>query len=236
MYTVERHADLRRTAAFDFGVAALPHYDDVRGAPHHSLIGGGGLWVLAGGKPAEYRAVAKFLAYLSRPEVQAEWHQRTGYVPTTRAAYERTREQGFYAVHPGQEIAIRQLLLHAPTRESRGIRLGDFEAIRTIIEDELETVWSGAKPPKLALDVAAERGNEILRRFEAAHRAGERRADELARPHERGHLGGCHGRERDGIGQPLVLQSCNRPGDARLLPFGEHDARPGGTGGLEGAA
>lgn len=165
-------AELRRAAAFDFGVAQLPYYDDVKGAPHHSLIGGAGIWVLAGKKAADYRGVARFLAYLARPQAQAEWHQRTGYVPVTRAAYELTRTQGYYAAHPGQEIAIRQLLLNNPTRESRGIRLGEFQKIREIIEQELEAVWEGTKPPKLALDNAAERGNELLRKFELAQRAG----------------------------------------------------------------
>jgi sn-glycerol 3-phosphate transport system substrate-binding protein len=166
------YAELRRNASFDFGVAGLPYYDDIKGAPHHSLIGGAGLWVLAGKKPAEYRGVVKFLAYVADPQVQAEWHQRTGFVPVTRAAYEYTRKQGFYAVHPGYEIAIRQLLRNAPTRESRGIRLGEFAAIRAIVEEELESVWNGTKPPKLALDRAAERGNALLRKFESAHRAG----------------------------------------------------------------
>jgi sn-glycerol 3-phosphate transport system substrate-binding protein len=166
------YADLRREAKFDFGAAQLPYYDDIRGAPHHSLIGGAGLWVLAGKKNAEYRGVAKFLAWLARPEVQAEWHQRTGYVPVTRAAYELTAQKGFYKDNPGHEIAIRQLLLNQPTRESRGIRLGDFQNIRLIIEEELEGVWDGKVPPKLALDRAAERGDLILRRFEREQRAG----------------------------------------------------------------
>ena len=166
------YADLRRDAGFDFGTAPLPHYDDIRGAPHHSLIGGAGLWVLAGRKSADYRGAAKFLAWLARTDIQAEWHQRTGYVPVTRAAYEYTAQKGFYASNPGHEIAIRQLLLNSPTRESRGIRLGEFQAIRGIIEEELEAVWAGTVPPKLALDRAAERGDALLRRFERVHRAG----------------------------------------------------------------
>jgi len=167
-------ATLRRSAGFDLGEAQLPYYDDVKGAPHHSVIGGAALWVMAMAAPkkAEYRGVAKFLAWLAKPEVQAEWHQQTGYVPVTRAAYELTRKQGYYAARPGQEIAIRQLLLNNPTRESRGIRLGEFQKIRTIIEEELEAVWEGKKPPKLALDQAAERGNQLLRHFEAQHRIG----------------------------------------------------------------
>jgi sn-glycerol 3-phosphate transport system substrate-binding protein len=165
-------AELRRDSKFEFGVAALPHYDDVKGAPHHTMIGGAGLWVMAGKPAGHYKGAAKFLAFLAQPEVAAEWHQRTGFVPVTRAAYEHTRKQGYYAAHPGQEIAIRQLLLTAPTRESRGIRLGEFPAIRAILEEELEAVWKGDKAPKLALDHAAERGNDLLRKFEAAHRTG----------------------------------------------------------------
>ncbi len=181
-------AELRRSAGFDFGEAQLPYYDDIKGAPHHSLIGGGALWVLAGAKAAEYRGVAKFLAFLAKPEMQAEWHQKTGYVPVTRAAYELTRNSGFYAKRPGQEFAIQQLLLNSPTRESRGIRLGDFQKIRLIIDEELEKVWDGTKPPKLALDDAAERGNVLLRRFEADHRAGaepETPARTLRRAHRK---------------------------------------------------
>jgi sn-glycerol 3-phosphate transport system substrate-binding protein len=136
------------------------------------MIGGAGLWVLAGKKAAEYRGVARFLAWLARPEVQAEWHQRTGYVPVTRAAYERTAQAGFYRENPGHEIAIKQLLLNQPSRESRGIRLGEFQQIRTILEEELEGVWDGKVAPKLALDRAAERGDLLLRKFERENRAG----------------------------------------------------------------
>jgi sn-glycerol 3-phosphate transport system substrate-binding protein len=164
------YAELRAQSKFDFGTAQLPYYDDIKGAPHHSLIGGGGLWVLGGRKPADYRAAARFLSWLARPEVQADWHQSTGYVPLTRAAYELTAQSGFYKQNPGHEIAVRQLQLNAPTRESRGIRLGDFPQIRAALEQELEATWEGKIPPKLALDRAAERGNQLLRKFESQHR------------------------------------------------------------------
>ena len=170
------YAELREGAKFDFGVAPLPYYDDVKGAPQNTLIGGGGLWVMSGHKKSEYQGVAKFLAYLSKPEVQAEWHQKTGYVPTTVAAYELTKTQGFYAKHPGHEIAIRQLLLRNPTSDTKGIRLGLFPQIRAIIDEELEKVWALEATPKQALDAAAERGNVLLRRFEAANKVGARAA------------------------------------------------------------
>ena len=167
------YANIKRNAKFEFGVSALPYYPDVKGAPQNSIIGGASLWVMAGNKPAEYKGVAKFFTFLSSPEIQAEWHQKTGYVPITKAAYELTKQQGFYEKNPGTDVAIQQLLLKNPTKESKGIRLGYFVQIRDIIDEELESVWSQKKSPKQALDDAAERGNAELRKFERANKAGK---------------------------------------------------------------
>jgi sn-glycerol 3-phosphate transport system substrate-binding protein len=160
---------LTREAKFAVGVSYLPYYDDVPGAPQNTVPGGAGLWVFAGKKPVEYRAVAKFFSFLLQPEEQARWHERTGYLPVSRRAYEIARKAGYYRGHPGQEIALRQLAA-APTRDSRGIRLGDYRWIRAILDEELEAVWSGARTPKDALDRAVERGNDMLKRFESYNR------------------------------------------------------------------
>ena len=86
---------------FEFGTGMLPYYDDVAGAPQNSIIGGASLWVLQGKAAEEYQGVARFFTYLSSPEVQADWHQATGYLPITTAAYELSKAQGFYEKHPG---------------------------------------------------------------------------------------------------------------------------------------
>jgi sn-glycerol 3-phosphate transport system substrate-binding protein len=161
---------IARAAHFAIGTSYLPYYDDVPGAPQNTAPGGAGLWVFSGKTPAEYRAVAKFFAFLLMPEEQARWAQRTGYLPLSRKAYEIARKAGYYRQHPGQEIALRQLAV-TPTQDSRGIRLGDYRWIRTILDEELETVWAQERTPKDALDRAVERGNEMLQRFESAHRA-----------------------------------------------------------------
>jgi sn-glycerol 3-phosphate transport system substrate-binding protein len=155
------YARLRKRAGFDLGVAQLPYYDDFDDAPQNTLVGGSALWVLAGASTTQYRGVASFFTYLSRPQVQAEWHQRTGDLPLTTAAYELTRKQGFYDSHPGQEIAVRQLLA-TPTGDSGGIRLGGLRHIRGIIDEELESVWNGKKTPLDALNAAVQRGNVLL--------------------------------------------------------------------------
>ena len=50
--------------------------------------------------------VAKFLDFLTKPENAAEWHQKTGYLPITTAAYDLTRQQGFYDKNPGADIVF----------------------------------------------------------------------------------------------------------------------------------
>ena len=168
------YANIKKNSKFEFGVAQLPYYEDVKGAPQNSIIGGASLWVMAGRKPADYKGVAKFFTFMSSPAIQAEWHQKTGYVPITKAAYELTKQQGFYETNPGTDVAIQQLLLKNPTKDSKGIRLGNFVQIRDIIDEELESVWAQKKGPKQALDDAVERGNAELRKFERANKAGGR--------------------------------------------------------------
>ncbi len=154
---------------FEFGIAFLPYYPDVEGAPQNTIIGGASLWVLRGHPAEEYRGVAKFFSYLSSPEVQAWWHQQTGYLPITTAAYELTKKQGFYEKNPGTDVAIRQLNYKPPTENSKGLRFGNFVQIRDIINEELEAVWAGQKSAQEALDSAVARGNKLLRQFEAQY-------------------------------------------------------------------
>jgi sn-glycerol 3-phosphate transport system substrate-binding protein len=163
-------AAIRRDAKFEFGTGMLPYYPDVKGAPQNSIIGGGTLWVLSGHPAKDYKGVAKFFAYLSSPEVQADWHQFTGYLPITMAAYELSKKQGYYTKNPGTETALLQMTLNAPTDNSKGLRLGSFVQTRDVINGELEAVWAGKKTAQQALDAAAASGDKLLRRFEKANK------------------------------------------------------------------
>lgn len=161
-------ADIKANSKFDVGYGMMPYWPDVPGAPQNSIIGGATLWVLRDRPRDEYKGVAKFFAHLSQPGVQAAWHQNTGYLPITRAAFDLTRAQGFYDRNPGTAISFEEIALHPPTENSRGIRLGSFVLIRGAIEDELEQAFAGQKPAQAALDAAVERGNKLLRQFEKA--------------------------------------------------------------------
>jgi sn-glycerol 3-phosphate transport system substrate-binding protein len=162
-------ADIKANSKFEVGYGMIPYWPEIAAAPQNSIIGGATLWVLRDRPRAEYSGVARFFAYLSRPEVQAAWHQNTGYLPITRAAFDLTRAQGFYDRNPGAAIGIEQLTLKPPTENSKGIRLGSFVLIRGVIDEELEHIFSGKQPAQAALDVAVERGNRLLRQFERAN-------------------------------------------------------------------
>ena len=164
------YGNIKRNAKFASGIGTLPFYPDVPGSPQNTVIGGASLWVMSGKKEADYKGVAQFFAFLSRPEEAAKSHQRTGYLPLTKASYELTEKSGFYKQNPGTDVSVEQMI-RKTTDKSRGIRLGNFVQIRTINDEELEQVWAGKKTAKEALDAAVKRGNEQLERFQKANKS-----------------------------------------------------------------
>lgn len=160
------YGNVKANAKFDYTAAPMPYYPDVAGAPQNSIIGGASLWVLSGKSAAEYKGVAKFMTYLSKPEVQAWWSQETGYLPITNAAYELSKKQGFFDKVPAAEVAVKEIINKPPTDNSRGLRLGNLSQIRDVWSEEIELALSGKKSAQAALDAAVERGNQMLRQFE----------------------------------------------------------------------
>ncbi len=163
-------ANIRKNAKFEFSINFLPYNDSIKGAPQNSIIGGASLWVLAGKKPADYKGVAQFFNHLAKPDMQASWHQFTGYVPLTSSASDITAKTGYYEKNPGTDVAVKQLNNKPPTANSKGLRFGNFVQGREVIEEEIEAVLAGKKDAKTAMDEAVRRGNEILRKFAAANK------------------------------------------------------------------
>jgi len=162
------YGSIKSQAEFNFAQTMLPLDTSVADAPQNSIIGGATLWALTGHDAEEYKGLAKFMTYLSSADVQAWWHQETGYVPITTAAYDLSKSQGFYDSNPGTDTAIKQLSLNTPTPNSRGLRFGNFVQIRDVINEEMEALWAGDKTAAQALDAAVDRGNVLLRKFERA--------------------------------------------------------------------
>jgi len=157
---------VKNAAKFDWTNAPMPYYPDAAGAPQNSIIGGASLWVMGGKKPEEYKGVAKFLTFLSDTDRQVAIHKASGYLPITKAAYARAKEQGFYKDAPYLETPLLELTNKEPTANSRGLRLGNMVQLRDIWAEEIETALAGKKTAKQALDTAVQRGNVMLRQFE----------------------------------------------------------------------
>lgn len=165
------YANIKRNAKFDFGISTIPYYPDAPGAPQNTIIGGASLWVMNGKKADDYKGIARFLTFLSQPELQAQWHQETGYLPITTAAYDITKKSGFYDKNPGTNVSVEQMIVKT-TKNSKGVRLGNFVQVRDAIQEEFEAALAGKKTAKEAVEAGQKRGNEIIDKFAKAQKQG----------------------------------------------------------------
>lgn len=152
-------ASLRDAPALDIGVAPLPYYDDVYGAPQHTLADGASLWIGEGKKPTEYKAAASFVKFLLAPEMQVELTKVGGYLPMTPVARAAASSKLLAGDLSGLQVAYAQLKKEGA---SHPLRVSQIEPLRIIVDEELEAVWADKKPAKEALDTAVARGNFVL--------------------------------------------------------------------------
>ena len=158
--------NVKANAKFDFGNAPMPYYPDAPGAPQNSTLGGASLWVMGGKSAADYKGVAKFFTFLSDVDRQAKLHTESGYIPITKAAYEKVKASGFYKTNPMLETPLLELTNKEPTENSKGLRFGNMVQMRDVWAEEFEAALNGQKTAQAALDSAVQRGNAMLRQFE----------------------------------------------------------------------
>jgi sn-glycerol 3-phosphate transport system substrate-binding protein len=160
------YPNVKANAKFNYTAVAMPYFPDVKDAPQNSIIGGASLWVMGGKTPEEYKGIAKFFTFLSDTDRQVYLHQASGYLPITKAAYEKTKASGFYEKNPILEVPLKELTNKEPTENSRGLRFGGMVQMRDVWAEEIEAALAGKKSAKEALDAAVMRGNQMLRQFE----------------------------------------------------------------------
>ncbi|HEX5777847.1 MAG TPA: sn-glycerol-3-phosphate ABC transporter substrate-binding protein UgpB [Xanthobacteraceae bacterium] len=158
--------NVKNNAKFNWSNAPMPYYPDVKGAPQNSIIGGASLWVMGGKKADEYKGVAKFFTFLSDTDRQIAIHKASGYLPITKAAYQKNKAAGFYKDAAYLETPLLELTNKEPTENSRGLRFGNMVQLRDLWSEEIEAALGGKKSAKQALDDAVTRGNAMLRQFE----------------------------------------------------------------------
>ena len=149
-------------SGMNYGTSALPYEDGAAGAPQNTIPGGASLWVMGGHTDEDYKGVARFFAFLSETDIQVYLHQKSGYLPVTLAAYQATRDSGFYEKNPGREQPILQMMGKPPTDNSKGVRAINLPQLRDIQNEEFEAMMNGQQDAQTALDKAVELGDAAI--------------------------------------------------------------------------
>ena len=155
---------LQKTATMPFSADFLPYWKSVIPEGVHTFIGGAALFAMAGKPDAENTCTASFFQFLTSPEIQKFYHQATGYVAITKAAYELAKSEGYYEKTPAAEVGIQQLSL--PGAEwDKGYRLGFYPQIRAVMEREYNRIFAGEVSPKDAMETIKKEADDLLARF-----------------------------------------------------------------------
>lgn len=167
------YGQLKQSAKFKFADHYLPFHPSIIKSPINSIIGGASFWPMTAPHRTkdEYRAVALFFNFISKPENDAHWSEATGYIPVTLAGNALMTKQGYYTNNPGADLAVKQLTRTKVTPYSSGIRLGNMPEVRVIIEEEWERAIQNGASAQAALAQANKRSQAVVDQFaRTAHR------------------------------------------------------------------
>ena len=153
-------ADFRRAGKVDVAVSRLPYYEDFPGAPQNTVADGPALWAAAGKKPAEYKAVARFVSFWLQADNQVAWQRETGYLPLNRAGLLASRSELLGDDLENVRVAVDQLGNKPATAQSSSQPVVERQSVRRILDEELAGVWADEKAAKEALDNAVMRAQD----------------------------------------------------------------------------
>ena len=154
----------KKDLPFEFSATYLPYWEAVTTEPKQTFIGGASLFAMAGHDADENKATAAFFEFLTKPETQYFWHQETGYVPITEAAYEMAKADGHYDRFPAAETGIKQLSLPAG-EHTKGYRMGFYVQIRDVMNREYGRILTGETSVEDAFQAIEDEANALLARF-----------------------------------------------------------------------
>jgi sn-glycerol 3-phosphate transport system substrate-binding protein len=146
---------VKEGAKFDFGVSMLPAKKR-RGSP----TGGGNFYIFKKASPEERKAALKFIKFMTAPELTARWSIATGYVATRADAYKTPTLEKYVAEFPAAAVArdqfqysVAEFATHENARNKK------------FLDDAIQSVVTGAKPPKEALTAAQQQAERVLKDY-----------------------------------------------------------------------
>jgi len=146
---------VKEGAKFDFGVSMLPAKKR-RGSP----TGGGNFYIFKKASAEERKAALKFIKFMTAPELTARWSIATGYVATRADAYKTPTLEKYVAEFPAAAVArdqfqyaVAEFATHENARNKK------------FLDDAIQSVVTGAKPPKEALTAAQQQAERVLKGY-----------------------------------------------------------------------
>jgi ABC-type glycerol-3-phosphate transport system substrate-binding protein len=134
------------------GIAQLPYIEN------KSVLLGGGALVNMAKSSSRRKAVFNFITWLTQKQNSIRWHMETGYLPLRKSAIESYELQSFYRLNPNYRVPVEQLPYSRPP---------DFTPylpqIDQIIRYAIEDIMINRKDPRIILDLAADKVNDILK-------------------------------------------------------------------------
>jgi sn-glycerol 3-phosphate transport system substrate-binding protein len=138
------------------GIAPLPYIEN------KSVLLGGGALVNLAKSSSRRKAVFNFITWLTQKQNSIRWHMETGYLPLRKSAIESYELQGFYRLNPNYRVPLEQLPYSRPPDFTPYLPQID-QVIRYAIED----IMINRKDPRIILDLAANKVDDILKGGEA---------------------------------------------------------------------
>jgi multiple sugar transport system substrate-binding protein len=121
-----------------------------------TVVGGEYLAIFKQSKHPE--AAWKFLKWIIKPEVQAFWSMKSGYLPIRHAALKVPEFQKYLGEHPNFKVFVEQMEVG---EAQKPIDYGALEITRNIAQ-AIERATTGKVDVKTALDDAAQKSNKVL--------------------------------------------------------------------------
>ncbi|WP_166639253.1 ABC transporter substrate-binding protein [Aureibacillus halotolerans] len=137
----------------EWGASTLPSFEGTEA----TQFAGNDVVAFNQGTQEEQLASWLFAKYLISPEVTADWSMKTGYLPVRYSAQELPEYQAYVEENPGHAVGTKQFDAGFFTA-----RLENSNAVRTIVNEEIENAILDRKSVEEALLAAEERGTEEL--------------------------------------------------------------------------
>jgi multiple sugar transport system substrate-binding protein len=142
----------RLLEGIEWGIAPLP----AGPAGPATVVGGEYLAIFRQSEAPE--AAWAFVKWMTRPDIQAYWSQRSGYLPTRAAAMAVPEYRAYLDQNPALRAFVEQM---AVARAQRPVEFASLEIQRELAK-ALEQATVGGQDPRTALAAAARVSNALL--------------------------------------------------------------------------